>query len=187
MGKIMSVPNDWDATIERLRPSLLIWAGTQTPVWVRAKLDPADLVQQTLLEAERLREKLAVMPENELLSYLRRMLTNNAIDAARKYQRSGGEISLDAAAQSSLQLADWLAASDTSPSEQAARCERYERLAAGLARLPDAQRIAVEWRYLQGAKILDIARVLDRSEGAVTALLHRAVLSLREDLGILDL
>jgi len=114
------------------------------------------------------------------------MLTNNAIDAARKFDRTRDDVSPDAAAESSRRLVDWLAAADTSPSDRAARTERYDRLSAGLARLPDAQRIAVEWRYLHGAKVAEIARLLDRSESAVTALLHRAVIALRTDLGPAD-
>jgi RNA polymerase sigma-70 factor, ECF subfamily len=183
----MTAPDEWCLTLERLRPQLLVWAETQTPVWVRAKLDPADLVQQTMLEGLRSADRLNGKSDREVLAYLRRMLSNNAIDAARKYARNKDDISPDAAAESSRRLVDWLAANDTSPSDRAARNERYDRLALGLGRLPDAQRIAVEWKYLHGAKIVEIARLLDRSEGAVMALLNRAVAALREDLEKLDL
>jgi DNA-directed RNA polymerase specialized sigma24 family protein len=37
-------------------------------------------------------------------------------------------------------------------------------------------------RYLLGAKVADIAQALGKTEGAVTALLHRAVTALRADL-----
>ena len=178
----MAGTDSWAETLDRLRPALVLWAESQTPTWVRAKLDPADLVQQTMLEAVRLADRLADKPPGEVLAYLRRMLTNNAIDAARKFARSRGDVSPDAAAESSLRTADWLAAADTSPSERAARNEKYGRLAAGLARLPDAQRIAVEWRYLHEAKVAEIARLLNRTEGAVMGLLHRAVTTLREAL-----
>lgn len=178
----MPEPSPWAATLDRLRPALTVWAEAQTPVWVRAKLDPGDLVQQTMLEGLRMTEKLAGKPDTEVLAYLRRMLTNNAIDAARKYRRPEQQISPEVAAESSLRMADWLAAPDTSPSERAARNEKYDSLATSLARLPDAQRIAVEWRYLHGAKVAEIARLLDRTEGAVMALLHRAVTTLREEL-----
>jgi RNA polymerase sigma-70 factor, ECF subfamily len=182
----MPESDPWAATLDRLHPALLLWAETQTPAWVRAKVDPADLVQQTLVEGLRAGDRLAGKPDPEVLAYLRRTLTNNAIDAARKYARTRQDVSPDAAAESSRRLADWLAADDTSPSDRAARNERYARLAAGLARLPDAQRIAVEWRYLHGAKVAEIARLLGKSDGAVMALLHRAVLSLRGLLGTAD-
>lgn len=161
-------------------PALLRWAESQTPGWARAKFDPADLVQQTLLEAVGQGDRLRALADHEVLAYLRRALTNNLIDAARKFARHRDDLSDGA---SSLRLADWLAAPDTSPSERATRNERFERLAAGLSRLPDAQRVVVELRFLQGARVAEIARLIGRTEGAVTALLHRAVTALRAEMG----
>ena len=172
----------WNELLNRLRPPLLAFAESQMPARLRSKLDPADLVQQTLLESVRSREKLEGRPEHEVLSYLRRALNNNLIDAARKHAGARAEVPPDVLAESSMGLADWLAAPDTSPSERAVRNERFERLASGLARLPDAQRIAVELRFLRGMKISRIAQTLERSEGAVALLLHRAVSALRVEL-----
>lgn len=183
MTKVHRLPDEmW----ERHHPALLHWAEVQAPAWIRAKIDPADLVQQTLLEAHKDREKLEGRSDGEVLAYLRRALTHNLIDAARKFARTKTDVSPDAVEASSVRLADWLAADHSSPSERAARNERFARLAAGLSRLPDDQRIAIEMRYLQSATVGEIARVLDRSEGAVSALLHRAVLALRNDRHILD-
>lgn len=164
--------------LTRFQPALLNWATSQLPGWVRGKLDPADLVQQTLLEAVRA-DRLAGRPEHEVLAYLRRALTHNLIDAARKFAPTKAEA---AALGSSVRLADWLAADQTSPSERADRNERYARLAVALADLPDDQRRAVELRYLQGMKVTDIAALFGRSEGAVSLLLHRAVGKLRLEL-----
>jgi RNA polymerase sigma-70 factor (ECF subfamily) len=171
-----------DSTPDLMRhyPALLLWAQTQAPAWARAKVDPADLVQQTLAEAVPHGDRLRALADHAVLAYLRRALTNNIIDAARKFARHRDDVSADAAGASSIRLADWLAAPDTSPSERASRNERFERLAAGLTRLPDAQRLAVELRYLQGAKVVEIAALLGKTEGAVTALLHRAVMALRD-------
>jgi RNA polymerase sigma-70 factor (ECF subfamily) len=182
----MAVSDVWSTTLERMRPDLLAWAETQTPHWARSKLDPADLVQQTMMEGLRAAEKLAGKPDHEVLSYLRRVLSNNAIDAARKHRHTDDDVSLDASAESSGRLADWLAADGTSPSERVARQERYQRLAASLAQLPDSQRIAIEWKYLHGAPVAEIARVLNKTEGAVMALLHRAVMWLRQKLNQSD-
>ncbi len=167
-------------------PALLQWALGQMPHWLRAKLDAEDLVQQTLLEGVKAGDRLAGKNAREVLAYLRRALINNLIDATRKFAPTRAELSPDNLADSSRHLADWLAAPDTSPSERFARNEKYDRLADGLARLPEAQRMAVEMRYLRGAKVAEIARALNRTEGAVAALLHRAVLALKVDLKYLD-
>lgn len=162
----------------RFEPALLLWANSQMPGWLRGKLDPTDLVQQTLLEAmaaDRFAERL----DHEVLAYLRRALTHNLIDSARKYAPTKAEAS---ALDSSVRLADWLAADHTSPSERADRNERFDRLAVALTELPDSQRVAVELRYLHGLKVTEIASRLGKTEGAVSLLLHRAVARLRMDL-----
>jgi RNA polymerase sigma-70 factor (ECF subfamily) len=163
----------------RFEPALLLWAKCQMPGWVRGKLDPADLVQQTLLEAVKA-DGLAGQPDHAVLAYLRRALVHNLIDATRKHAAAKGELA--AIGESSLRLADWLAAEQSSPSERADRNERFERLAVALTELPDDQRRAVELRYMQGMKVTEIAAIFGRSEGAVSLLLHRAVSKLRLEL-----
>ncbi len=165
---------------DRFRPALVLWAKCQMPAWLRGKLDPVDLVQQTLLEAHAAREPFSGRSDLETLGYLRRALSNNLIDATRKFARDRADVAQDDCGHSSVRMADWLAADHTSPSERAARNEAFERLAGALAELPDAQRVAVEMRYLQKLKVADIARLMDRSEGAVSLLLHRAVSALRD-------
>jgi RNA polymerase sigma-70 factor (ECF subfamily) len=162
----------------RHESALLQWATYQLPGWVCGKLDPADLVQQTLLEAMAV-DKLVGKPDHEVLAYLRRALAHNLIDAARKFAPTKADL---VSAESSIRLADWLAADHTSPSERADRNERFARLAVALAELPDAQRVAVQMRYLQGMKVTEIAKALDRSVGAVSLLLHRAVSTLKLEL-----
>lgn len=167
-------------------PALLQWAVMQMPPWLGAKLDPEDLVQQTLLEAVKAADRLAGCSEKEVLAYLRRALLNNLIDSARKYAKNRGEIAPESLAESSMRMAEWLAASDTSPSERFSNKEKAARLAEGVARLPEAQRLAVELRYMKGQKVADIAKSLGKTEGAVAALLHRAVTTLKVDLHHLD-
>lgn len=152
------------------------------PSWLGSKMEPEDLVQQTLMEAVKCENRLEGKADHEVLAYLRRALVNNLIDAARKFGRTRTDVSPDVMADSSRMMGAWLEAPDTSPSERFARNERFAKLAEGLARLPDAQRIAVEMRYLRGSRIAEIAKTLDRTEGAVAGLLHRAVSALKVEL-----
>jgi RNA polymerase sigma-70 factor (ECF subfamily) len=57
-------------------------------------------------------------------------------------------------------------------------------LAAALARLPSDQRTAVVVRYVLGYSSEEAAAMLHRTPGALRALLHRAVTTLRSDAGL---
>src|SRR5262245_19209858 len=140
MSETSTPSPEWRAAAERLRPVLLRLAAHQMPAWLRTRLDPEDLVQQTLAEAR----PPPGLSEHELLAYLRRALSNNVIDKARQHAHGQGDVSLDVLAGSSLRLIDWLADDATSPSERAACSERFAFVAEALAALPDAQRVAVE-------------------------------------------
>ncbi len=81
--------------------------------------------------------------------------------------------------ESSAQLEAWLAAEQSSPSEQVERHEQALRLAEALAGLPDKQRQAVELRHLRGLSLAEVAAELGSSKAAVVGLLHRGVEKLR--------
>jgi RNA polymerase sigma-70 factor (ECF subfamily) len=155
-------------------------ARLQMPAWLRPKLDSSDLVQQTLLEAERERDRLAAMPESERAAYLRRCLSHNVIDAVRKFRPDQAWVSVE---KSSARIESWLAAEDSTPSERSAREDQLRRLAEALAALPDDQRTAVELKHLNGLSVREIAEQMARTPSAVGGLLRRGVRELRERLG----
>ena len=82
--------------------------------------------------------------------------------------------------ETSSRVEAWLAADQSSPSQQAMRNEQLLALAEALARLPADQRQAVELHHLQGFPLAEAARRLDRTKGAVAALLFRGLKKLRE-------
>jgi RNA polymerase sigma-70 factor (ECF subfamily) len=170
---------------ERWRAYLSLLARLQIGSELRGKVDPSDVVQETLLNAHRQREQFRGTTEAEKAAWLRRILAGTLADALRRMyadkRDAGREQSLQAALdQSSRRLEAFLAADEPSPSERARHNEQAMRLAAALAQLPDAQRQAVELRHLQGWSIDGISRHLDRTPAAVAGLLKRGLKQLRE-------
>jgi RNA polymerase sigma-70 factor (ECF subfamily) len=168
--------------VEAYRDYLHLLARLQLDPRLRGKLDPSDVVQQTLVKAHQGQEQFRGTSAGEQMAWLRRILANTLIDAARKYQRElafeqGLDHSLD---HSSVRLEAWLAAEQSSPSEVAVRQEQLLRLAAALAQLSEDQRTAVELHHLRDFSVAEIAAQLGRTEAAIAGLLRRGLQKLRE-------
>ena len=67
------------------------------------------------------------------------------------------------------------AAADADPAGLTVRADELRRIRAALAQLPDDRRQVVLLRFADGLTAREIGQVLDRSEGAVRVLLHRAL------------
>lgn len=146
---------------ERFRTYLRMLAELQLGHGGRAKVDPSDIVQQTLLDAHRDRDQFRGRTEAEMAAWLRRLLACNLADAVRLLGRAKRdavrERSLEAAIEaSSARLEAWLAAEQSSPSERAERNEAILRLVDALARLPEANRQALVLRHCQGLSLAEI-------------------------------
>jgi RNA polymerase sigma-70 factor (ECF subfamily) len=170
--------------LEVFRPYLQFLARSRLDPRLQAKLDPSDVVQQTLLEACQAIPQTRGWTRGQLLAWLRRILANNLANAVRDFGRARRDVAreqpLEAALRdSSARVEAWLAAEQSSPSEQAERHEQEARLAAALAALPEAQREVVLLRHVHGWPLADISRHVGKSAAAVAGLLHRGLKQVR--------
>lgn len=189
MGKQSAAGSDPALNIERYRDYLLLLARNQLSPRLRVRQDPSDVVNQTLLDAHKDREKFRGTTTGEMAAWLRQILVHNiarvARDESRQKRDVGREVPLfQQVEESSVMLAEALADPGSSPSQQADRNEQLLRLAGALARLPDGQREAVELRYLHRLPVKDIAENLGCTPAAVSGLLHRGLRELQVQLGV---
>jgi RNA polymerase sigma-70 factor, ECF subfamily len=173
-----------EAILERCREYLCTLARLQLHPGLQSKLDPSDVVQQTLLTAHKKLDQFRGQSEAELRGWLRQILRNNLLGAFRQFRAAGRDVareqSLEAAAPESSGPRDWLALDLSSPSQHVMHQEQLRRLADALAQLPDDQRRAVELHHLKGLSVAQAAESLGRSKAAVVGLLFRGLRRLRQ-------
>src|SRR5208283_5539061 len=112
---------DASETLEPFRKYLTVLAELHLDRKLRGKLDPSDVVQQTMLRAYlALAEVRDTRPE-VLVAWLRRILARTMADAVKHYERDKRDVALERSLEADLDrsasgFAAWLAADQTSPS-----------------------------------------------------------------------
>jgi RNA polymerase sigma-70 factor, ECF subfamily len=173
--------------LESYRDYLRLLARLHLDARLRGKLDPSDVVQETLLKAHEKFDQFRGTTDAELAGWLRQILANTLAEAARRYSSGardvGRERSLEQVLEeSSVRLEHWLAEDRFAPGGRADRQEQLLRLAGALAQLPDDQRQAVELHHLKGRPVAEIAERMGRTSSSVGSLLYRGLKRLRERL-----
>jgi RNA polymerase sigma-70 factor, ECF subfamily len=175
-----------DQLFAACRNYALILARMQVESRFQGKLDPSDLVQQSMLEAYRAFDTFHGRTGAEWLVWLRRILQHNATDQARHFggtdkRQINREVSLDhwAGGGSSGAFPE-PEAGDRSPSECMLLQERELLVADALARLPEDYREVIVLRNLQGMQFDEVAGRMKRSRPAVQMLWMRALRKLQE-------
>jgi RNA polymerase sigma-70 factor (ECF subfamily) len=148
---------------------------------VPGRLDDSDLIQDALVEAHRSFARFHGTTVAEFTAWLRAVVVRAAGHTLRAHLTAGkrdvGREEVGAA------LAEQLADSGSTPSEQAARHELAARMADALARLPEDMQQVLLGRHVDGLSHAALAQQMGRSEGAVRVLYTRALRRLREECG----
>ena len=171
--------------LERYRNYLRLLARMQLDARPTGKLDPSDLVQETLLEAYQRREQFRGTGDAARAAWLRAILARNVADALRAQGRLKRDVRRERSleedlASSSVRLGCWLEAEGPTPSEHAQRHEQAIRLADALATLPTDQREALILHYWRGCSLAEVGVHLERTPSAIAGLLKRGLKNLRE-------
>jgi RNA polymerase sigma-70 factor (ECF subfamily) len=181
-----------DRLFDRYHSYLHVLARAQLGKHLRGKCESADVVQDTLLEAHRDLASFNGTTEPELLAWLRRILSHNLYNEARRFAAQARdatrEVSLDqvraGVEHSSAVLARGIAADTPTPSQIASARESSLQVADALAKLPDDYREVLLLRVFEGLSAEEVAERMGRSAGAVRMLQMRALQALRDGMGV---
>jgi len=173
---------------EACRSFVAVVAKVQLHRRLHTKVDPSDLVQQSLLEAHRGFVDFQGGTPQDWLAWLKQIVQHNAIDADKHYRGADRrdlrkERALATGDPTSSQAAGWVAVDPgLSPSQVLMNSERELHLAAAIESLPDDYQQVILLRNLERLPFDQVAERMNRTRGACQMLWMRAVEQLRTQL-----
>ena len=177
------------ALLERYRAYLTLLARLQIGRRLQGKVDPADLAQETFLEAARHVGAFRGDSEPEFAAWLRQILAGCLAHLMRRFFGTQArdvrlERTLEEELNQSSQAIDaGLIAGHSTPSQRASRREQAVMLADALDLLPADYREVIILRHLEGLTFPEVAARMGRTPDSVEKLWVRALPKLRRALG----
>jgi RNA polymerase sigma-70 factor (ECF subfamily) len=178
-----------DQLLERYRRRLRRMVAVRFDVRLAARVDPSDVVQETLAEAAAQLDRYLQERPLPFYPWLRQMAQRRLIELHRRHVLARRRtVTREEAAdglpdRSAAGLAERLLGRLSSPSAHLHRQERRDRVRAALAAMPEKDREVLVLRILEGLPTRDAAAVLGTSEVAVRSRQVRALERLRALLG----
>lgn len=162
--------------LEECRAFLLLLAAEELSREVRGKGSPSDLVQQSLLEAQRDFAQFHGNTHDDLVIWLRGILLHNVSDFHDRYCAAGKrcvfrETSLDRIAVGTERLTS----AEPSPSSHARLAERERLVREAIAQLPADYAEVILLRHFEHLAFAAVAARMQRSPEAVRKLWRRAI------------
>ena len=182
-------PEHVGSLLELYRNYLNLLAQIQINRKVRVRVDASDIVQDTLLEANRAFSTFRGTTEGELTCWLRKILIRNILDQVKMQTAQKRDVkrvqSLEAAMDRSSEiLQNALFTEGSSPSTRLQKREQAVLVADALAKLPTSQREVILMRQLQQLSFSQIAEKLEKSNAAVRMIWLRGLEKLRQHMHI---
>jgi RNA polymerase sigma-70 factor (ECF subfamily) len=151
-----------------------------------ARVDPSDVVQESLAEAARQLPRYLEHQSIPFYPWLRQIAWEKLLKirarhlvAQKRSVTREDPFGLDLADESVAELADCFVAEGTSPSHRIVRKEQRDRVQQGLARLKPQDREVLVLRYLEQLSVSEATAVLGITEAAFSRRHLRAIERLR--------
>ncbi|MDA1193568.1 MAG: RNA polymerase sigma factor [Planctomycetota bacterium] len=162
--------SDFGDMLEYLRPRLVLWATSRLSPGLRARLEPDDVAQETLLAVHKSLEGFQGDNHRAFLAWVFKIAENRIRDLA------------DHHGAQKRQKIQPLSFSQTSPSTTISRSEQVERVSAGLDALSPEYAEVIRLRRFEELSVAEIAELKDKTPNAIRILYCRALKALKEAL-----
>jgi RNA polymerase sigma-70 factor (ECF subfamily) len=178
-------------SLQRIRAYLETLTFIQIDPRLRGKVSWSNIIQNTMIEAWRILERLEAMESEDQKRFLRRMLLNNLKEDIDRFLAQCRDVRREksiehAAWGSSIRVRSWIDAEESTPSKILIKHEEELRVVEALAQLPERQRQAVILKHYHGCKLVEIAEYLGCTIKAAAGLHARGLANLRKLLADLE-
>jgi RNA polymerase sigma-70 factor (ECF subfamily) len=181
-----------DKLLRHHRPDLRAFVEVRLDPRLAARVDPSDVVQETLVAASQRMDDYLVRRPMPFRLWLRKTAYERLLDA-RKHHRKRARRSVDREEnwpkRSSLLLARPLLAGGPSPSQQLAARELAERVSRAVGQLAEVDREILLLRHAEDLPFDEIACLLDIEPAAARKRFGRALIRLQtllSEYGVLE-
>lgn len=171
--------------LARCHLELRAWAEVRMDAALKAKTDPDDILQEVYLDVARQIGHFEYRGAGSFVNWLRAILNQKLVDARRAAHYKMRDIDREVPAvagpssASYWNLLDNLYAESGTPSRVIRREEALGALLACINVLSETHRQVIEWRFIEGLSVEEVATRLGKSKAAVVALTKRALDMLR--------
>ena len=167
----------------QLQEYYLLVAKDQLAHDVKARLNPSDIVQETLAKAAGAIEQFRGNSAGEFRAWLKVILQNEINEQQRKQRQQKRDVSREAqpvASDESRNLGFDPVSPSLTPQSKAIAEEELARLRGFMSTLPDDYQTVIQLRSLERKEFKQVAAAMNRSPEAVSKLWYRAILALQK-------
>ena len=162
------------------RPYLLAIANKELTSDLRQKVNPSDIVQETLMSMCRDIERFNGTTRKDLLAWLRGFVVNDLRETRRTYRTAKRQLSREASLDGISPEPRCAYHGPPTPSTEASTREQALLLRDALLQLPEDKRRVIRLRTWEGLSFHEIGQQMDRTPEAARKLWSRAISSLTQ-------
>ena len=179
---------DQDARSElmrQLQKYLAFIARHQVDPNLQAKMGPSDVVQQSMLQAVQNLDQFRGETIDEFRGWLRQILVNEARQMKRNFRADKRNTLLERPIADSPSHGSQPNFADSlpTPGTHAAADEQSRAINAALEKLPEQDRLIIQWRNWEGLTFDEIANRLGITVSSASKKWYRALISFKEQFG----